>query len=183
MLYAAGVLYTGHPASYSSDCFYKHRLQSQTVKGLGKKKKKTISSIQIKMKFSVDVQTESCISPCSSSVKHVSFGAKAVSWDIQVINVKSNLFNNDNEDMVNVRKDNDQIIEIKVGELTSADEEHKTKIGTTEEQAGINIDVENDEDAKCSFITRIRVQLMKRATKYENIMNIKMTKRVLANTL
>ena len=33
------------------------------------------------------------IFPCSSSVSNENFGAKAVSWDIQVINVKSNLFN------------------------------------------------------------------------------------------
>jgi hypothetical protein len=97
-----------------------------------------------KMKFSVDVQTESCIFPCSSSVNHESFGAKAVLWDIQVINVKSNLFNNsstyevntklsindDNEELVNVSKHNDQmngIKEILVGELTFADEPQKIK--------------------------------------------------------
>ena len=55
----------------------------------------------VKMKFSVDVQTESCIFPCSSSVSYESFGAKAILWDIQVINVKSNLFNNFSTSEVN----------------------------------------------------------------------------------
>ena len=66
------------------------------------------------MKFSVDVQTESFMS-------YKSFGAKAILWDIQVINVKSNLFNNssayerhtelsknDTENLINISGYNDQ---------------------------------------------------------------------------
>ena len=212
---AAGVLYTGHPGRlYLGLLFQTHASVTHSV-GSGKGEK-TISSIQIKMKFSVDVQTESCIFPCNSSVNHESFRTKAILWDIQVINVKSNLFNNsstyevdteqsinDNEDKVNVSKHNDQVNGIKetlVRELTSAneplktiqeedinketinqsaerrtktqgsykegkengkylntniniknkteDEEQKTKNGATEEQAGIQKDVENKEDAK-----------------------------------
>jgi hypothetical protein len=95
------------------------------------------------MKFSVDVETESCIFPCSSSLNHESFGAKAIVWDIQVINVKSNLFNNfstnekhtelsinDNEDMVNVSGCNHHLNrteEILVAKLKSADETQKIK--------------------------------------------------------
>ena len=87
------------------------------------------------MKFSVDVQTESCIFP--------SFGAKAILWDIQVINVKSNLFNNfstsevnseqsmnDNENLVNISGYKDQINGTKetlVAKLTSDDEPQKIK--------------------------------------------------------
>ena len=98
---------------------------------------------QVKMKFSVDVQTESCIFPCSSSVSYEKFGAKAILWDIQVINVKSNLFNNistsevnselsmnDNENLVNISGFNDQINGTKgtlVAKRTSDDEPQKFK--------------------------------------------------------
>ena len=72
---------------------------------LGKRKhnisEATILPIEIQIKLSVDVQTESYIVPCSSLVSHQSFQAQTVLWDIHVINVKSNLFHNISTNEVN----------------------------------------------------------------------------------
>ena len=63
-----------------------------------------ILSSQKNMKLSVDVQTESCIFPCSSSVSYESFGTKAVLWEIPVTNVISKLFNSFSSSKVNLKR-------------------------------------------------------------------------------